>query len=232
MNIKGFLYSVGGLCIGLVVGFFAANFLNSSTNIQDQATRLPHEATLLDQQIQNIVVKDQPAISGVMPNIAETLEKAKNEPNNFDAQIAAGDLYARIQNLPKAIEHYEFAAKQKPSDYDAIVKLGNSYFDSRQFENAEVWYEKALNINPSDFAVRTDLGVTFVERSKPDLVRAINEFQTSLQTNSEHEPTLYNLALAYFKSGDLDLANRTAIALQKVNPNGELTNRIKKLVED
>ncbi len=226
---KGNLLSgFAGIAIGLVIGFFAANALNQDSVLKTQSA-VPVEEPFAGQEIQNMVVRDQPTSSGAMPHIAEALEKAKTEPANFDAQIAAGDLYLKIQNFPKAIEHFESANKVKPTDYDAIVKIGNTYFDSKQFEKAEVWYLKALDKRPDDFAVRTDLGVTFVERSNPDLHRAIKEFELALESNSKHEATLYNLAVSYYKSGNLQKAKTMSGQLESINSKGELSSRLRNL---
>lgn len=233
MNKNSFLFGIGGLIIGLIVGFFVANNLNESASSQSSASVLQQNQTSGNPQINNMVVKDQPtSTSGaMMPEIAQTLDKAKNEPNNFEAQIQAGDLYLKIKNFPKAVEFYEAANKLKPDNYEIIVKIGNSYFDSNQYESAQNWYEKALQIKPDDVGVRTDLGVTFVERANPDLARAIKEFQTSLKTNPKHEPTLYNLGVAYMKSGDLDQAKNVAKQLEEVNPQSELTTRLKQVLQ-
>ena len=144
----------------------------------------------------------------MLPEIAETLDKAKSEPNNFEAQMKAGDMYAKIQKFDTAVEFYEKGNQIKPENYEAIVRIGNTYFDSKQFEKAEKWYDQALAKKPDDVNVRTDLGITFVERANPDLDRAVKEFQTSLQTNPKHEPTLYNFGIAYYKKGNVAEAKK------------------------
>lgn len=230
MNKNGLLFGFAGLIIGLVIGFFAANNLNQGMDLTTPASVAPQDAALTNDQIRNIVVKEQPTTSGMMPEISEILEKAKNQPNNFEAQTEAGDLYLKIQDFSKAIEFYKSAQKLKPTDYDLIVKIGNSYFDSKQFEQAEIWYTNALERKPDDFSVRTDLGVTFLERANPDMAKAINEFQISLKTKPDHEPTLYNLTVAYFRSGELDSAKKTAAQLDSANPKSDLNSRIKRLL--
>jgi tetratricopeptide (TPR) repeat protein len=74
------------------------------------------------------------------------------------------------------------------------------------------------------------LGVTFVEREKPDLDRAIREFQTSLETNPKHEPTLYNLGIAYYKKGNLEEAQKVLSQLETVNSQGQLVGRLKQIL--
>lgn len=223
-------FGIVGLVVGLVIGFFVANNINKnapttviSQNQTDGSTTSP--------QVQNIVVKDQPTNhstgGAALPGVSDAIDKAKNEPNNFDAQIAAGDLYLKIKGFDKAIAYYEMASKIKPENYDLIVKIGNTYFDAGQFEKAEKWYEQALTKKPDDVDVRTDLGITFVERSAPDFDRAIKEFQTSLQTNPKHETTLYNLGIAYFKKGDKAEAGKILTQLETLNPSSQLVGRLR-----
>jgi tetratricopeptide (TPR) repeat protein len=166
----------------------------------------------------------------MMPEIAQTLETAGKEPDNFEAQVKAGDMYAKIQKFDEAVKFYEKALQNKPDDYNAIIKTGNTYFDSKQFDNAQKWYLKALEKKPADINVRTDLGITFVESEKPDLERAVREFQIALQTNPTYEPTLYNLGVAYFKKNDLEQANRVLTRLEETNPQSRLVERLRQIL--
>ncbi|MGI8787508.1 MAG: tetratricopeptide repeat protein [Pyrinomonadaceae bacterium] len=226
---KNILFGIGGLLIGLFIGFFVANRINQTA--PQAALQTPANAPFLNQQIPNASVKDQSATQGgMLPGVSETLDQAKNEPNNFEAQIKAGDLYARIKGFDKAAAFYEQANKIKPDDYATIVKIGNAYFDAGQYEKAENWYEQALAKKADDVNVRTDLGITFVERENPDYDRAIKEFQTSLQTNPKHEPTLYNLGIAYFKKGNLEEANKILTQLEAINPQSPLAEKLRQKI--
>ncbi len=225
-------FGIGGLIIGLIIGFFVANSINKNANlagVQQNQTTAP---TAANPQVQNIVVKDQPANGGMMPDITEILDRAKNEPNSFEAQMKAGDTYEKIKGFDKAAAYYEQASKINPTDYDLIVKIGNTYFDARQFEKAEKWYAQALAKKPDDVNVRTDLGITFVERAAPDYDRAIKEFQTSLQNNPKHEPTLYNLGIAYFKKGNKEEAGKVSAQLEEVNPNSSLVGKLRQAINN
>lgn len=225
------LIGVVCLLIGLMIGFYAANKLNSNAATGQNPGTIQPNGTLQDPKIDNVIVKDQTKPGGQLPEITQTLEKAKKEPGNFDAQTEAGDLYLKIKNFPKALEFFEAAHKIKPDNYELIVKIGNSYFDSNQFEKAGDWYSKALEKQPEDVNVRTDLGITFVEREKSDLDRAIKEFQTSLQKNPKSEPTIYNLAIAFYKQNKMDEAKNTAKKLEEVNPQSELLSRLNQIIK-
>lgn len=227
---KSIIFGIGGLIIGLVIGFFSANSINR--NSAQTVSQTPTNAPIQNQQVPNILVKDQPAQSGgMLPDVSAVIDKANSEPTNFDAQIKAGDLYQQIKGFDKAAAFYERAHRLKPDDYDLIVKLGDTYFDARQFETAANWYEKALAKKPEDVNVRTDFGITFVERSNPDFDRAVKEFETSLKSNPKHEPTLYNLGAAYFKKGNKEEAEKILAQLEAVNPNSSLVGRLRQAIK-
>jgi tetratricopeptide (TPR) repeat protein len=227
---KNILFGIVGLIAGLVIGFLAANSINRGAISQQNTAQPQTNAPFANQQTQSSDIKEQQLPSKPLPEVSEKLDKAKNEPNNFDAQMEAGNLYVKIQAFDKAQEFYNRAEQLKPSDYEKIVQLGNAFFDTGKFEKAEKWYEQALAKKPEDINVRTDLGITFVERDKPDLDRAVKEFQTSLEANPRHEPTLYNLGIAYLKKGKFDETQQVLRQLEDVNPQGQLVERLKQIL--
>lgn len=230
MTKNNILFTIIGLLAGLVIGFMGANSLNREALTQTNSLGMTNP----NQAMSNLDhgAKDAPPMQGgMMPDITEKLEKAKNEPNNFEAQMQAGDMYAQIRRFDKAIEFYDAGVKLKPDDFAANIVLANSYFDARQFENAEKYYAKALEINPKDVNARTDLATTLVERQNPDFDRAITEFKKSLEVNPKHEPTLYNLGVAYFRIGDKENAQKMLAQLEQANPDSQLIERMRKAIQ-
>jgi len=229
---KNILFGIIGLVIGLVIGFVGANRLNEKS-LQTSANS-PANAPFNNQQVHSADIKEQMPgggnSNGAIADVQKVLDKAKAEPNNAQAQIDAGDMYAQIGRFPDAVGFYEKAQAANPNDFETNVKLANGYFDSRQFEKAAGFYEKALAKNPSDVGARTDLGITFVERDNPDYDRAIKEFETSLKSDPKHEPTLYNLSVASFKKGDQAKAQEYLKQLEQANPKSELIEKLKQAI--
>jgi tetratricopeptide (TPR) repeat protein len=225
--VKYFFVGAVTLFIGFFIGFFVSNNLNRNAGLPPNPAPPPN-APLLNQQTQVASVKEP--TGAMMGDVTATLEKAQKEPENFDAQIKAGSMYAQIQRADKALEFFNAAAALKPTEYEKIVLLGNSFFDIREFEKAEPFYLQALEKKPEDSDVRTDLGITFVERKSPDYDRAIKEFQTALALNPKQEATLYNLSVAYFKKGDPANALKYSGQLEQANPNSQLVNRLKQII--
>jgi len=205
-----------GLIVGLAIGFFAANSVN-----RNAATRTASSPAA------NTVAGTQPQQSGMQPEVAKALDDAKNQPDNFEAQLKAGGMYIQVGNSEKAREYFDKAARLAPNTFTGNVTVANAYFDAKQFDLAQKYYEKALAINPNDVDARTDLGSTYIERVEPDFDRGIATFNESLKLNPKHEPTLYNLAIAYFRKGDTENAKKAVAQLEQANPSSQLIGPLK-----
>lgn len=160
-------------------------------------------------------------------DVQAAINRAKNEPENFEAQTTAAAMFYQIQRFEQAIELLKRANALKPDDYGTKVNLGNAYFEAGQFEEAEKWYAAALVQNADDVNVRTDLGLTFLLRQPPNYDRAVQEFTRSLAKDPNHAPTLQNLTIAYTKKGDPAKAKETLARLEKLSADNPALSKLR-----
>lgn len=219
---KAIVFGVIGLIVGLAVGFFGANSINR--NAAKSTAVMPGDISL---PVGGVMPNGSTTQGGMQPVVAEALDKAKNEPNNFDAQMSAGDMYAKIGSLEKAKEYYDKGAALVPNDFDGNVRVAAAYFDIKQYEPAGRYYQKALELNPNDVNARTDLGSSYIEGTNHDIDKGIAEYQQSLQIDPKHEPTLYMLGVAYIRKGDIESAKKTLAQLESANSGSPLVAKLK-----
>ncbi len=212
-------YGAGGLLIGLVLGFFAANSLNRNAAVTASSPAAPAAGS------SSVSSPNQPG--GMQTDVAQTLQRAESELENFVAQMQAGDMFAQIGRFDKAIEFYTKGANLNPQNAPAHIVLANAYFDSAKFEEAEKYYAKALELDPKNVNARTDLGATFVERATPDYQRAISEFKRALEIDPKSAPALYYLGIAHIRKGDRAEAERVLAEMEKNDPQSELVARFR-----
>lgn len=223
MSKDNVLFGIIGLLLGFIIGFMFANNANqqaaqpSRTAASNSQMNLPADHPPLPSNA--VADQSNPSQTGAaMPAVQAAIDKARNEPNNFDAQKQAGDMYYQIQRFDEAVDYWLKANKIKPDDYETIVNIANAYFEAGKYELAEQWYTSALTKNPNDVNVRTDLGTTFMARTPPDFDRAIKEYRRSLETDPNHEQTLHNLVIAYAKKGQAKEAQEMYDKLEKAYP--------------
>ncbi len=225
MTKDNFLFSLIGLLLGFIVGFFFANTTNQrgalTQTAQGQLAGLPADHP-------PVGANGASQASGVsQAEVQAALQRAKDKPDDFDAQMQAAELYYRIQRYEEAIELLTRANQLRPSSYEPLVNLGNANFDAGRFPEAERWYAAALSKRPDDVNVRTDLGLTFMFREPPDLDRAVAEFRRSLERQPTHAQTLQNLTVALTRKGEAAEAQATLARLEGVNPENPALPRLR-----
>lgn len=221
INKENILFAIVGLLSGLIVGFMFANSVNQGAMVQASISGMQQQNSKMPPGHPEVPAGTNPAMMNQqgdsMQEVQAAIEKAKQAPNDFEAQIKVAELYYQIGNNKESIEYLKRASEIKPDDYETIVNLGNAYFDSNQYEDADKWYTTALAKKADDVNVRTDLGLTYIFRTPPNYERAIQEFQRSLSIDPNHIQTLQNMTVAYTKKGDAAQAKQTLAKLETVD---------------
>jgi tetratricopeptide (TPR) repeat protein len=249
MKKENLMSAILGLIVGLVVGFVFANSVNrtpekTSTSAVTAGPTGSNPALPPDHPPLGTSQGGQTA-GAPLPQVSEAIEKARNEPQNYEAQMTAADLYYQIQRFGEAAKLYEAANKLKPTEAEPLIKAGNSYFDlaveagerndeqavNEGFALAEKWYLLALKKEPKNIIVQTDLGLSFFLRTPPDIERAIQEYKAALRIDPNHEITLQNLARAYVENGDKAALRSTLDKLKKVNPKNPAIARVEEVLK-
>jgi tetratricopeptide (TPR) repeat protein len=219
MKTEKLLFGIGGLLLGMVIGFMFANSVNRSASGSLTASANTSATN-------SVLPADHPPIGqsaggaegSPLTQVTEAIERARSAPGDFEAQMTAGDLYYQIQRFEEAADFYHQASKLRPADNEPMIKLGNANFDAGRYEEAERWYTTVLKRTPKDVNLRADLGLTFFLRQPRDTERAIKEFNDALALEPDSEIVLQNLALAYKEKNDQANYQKTIDRLTRVNP--------------
>lgn len=226
MTKENLLFAIIGVLAGFMMGFFFANSVNQSSMPPVQAG-MPQSAAL---------PSGHPAVpggsgGGAIPEVQAAIDKAKQNPTDFDAQMKAAELYYQIQRFDGAAEFLKKANELQPENYDVIINLGNAYFDAARYEDAEKTYAMALVKKPDDLNVRTDLGLTFIFRDPPNYDRGVQEFKRVLDADANHVQALQNLTVAYTKKSDKANASATLARLEQADAGNEAIPKLREEIE-
>ena len=188
MNRDNLLFAIIGILIGFIIGFMLAN----SILTREAALRAAPLSSA--QQGQNLPPNHPPVGGGdqsadpqqTFAQVQEAMKQAREQPNNFDAQLTAAKLEYKIQRFDQAIEYLLIANKIKPNDFNVLGMLGVANMDAGHFDVAEKWYRAALIKKPEDIAVLD--GLCAVLLSKGDAKgaeEAINKLAKVDPTNQD-----------------------------------------------
>src|ERR1051325_6476663 len=161
MSRENLLFAIIGILLGFIVGFMFASSMSQkqAAPLSAASQGLPADHPPIGGGGQN--AQDPQAMRG---EVAASLEKARNEPNNFDAQVKAAELYYQIQRYDQAIEFLLKANQVKPTDYRTVVLLGMVNLDAGHFETAEKWYRAAMKMKSDDVMVLSGLAAATLEK--------------------------------------------------------------------
>jgi tetratricopeptide (TPR) repeat protein len=194
MNRDNLLFAIIGILIGFIIGFMLANSILTREAAQRAA---PLSAA---QQSQNLPA-DHPPVNGadqsgngqqMLGQVQAAMKQAREQPDNFDAQVTAAKLEYQIQRFDQAIEYLLVANKLKPNDFNVLGMLGVANMDAGHFDAAEKWYRAALVKKPDDLPVLD--GLCAVLLSKGDAKGA----EVAINKLAKVDPT--NQDLSQFKS--------------------------------
>lgn len=164
MTRDNLLFAIIGVLFGFIVGFLFASTMNqrygpgAPTALSSGQLPADHPPTAAN--------PGAPASGNMQAEVTASIEKARNEPKNFDAQVKAAELYYQIQRYDPAIELLLKANQLRPDDYETLVALGLVNLDAGHFDVAEKWYKAALLKKNDD--VRTLSGLAAATLGKSD----------------------------------------------------------------
>lgn len=196
MSRENILFAIIGVLLGFIVGFMFASSMSQKAALQPAAAGtqgLPADHPPLDGQ-------SAANPQGMLAEVQASIEKARTEPQNFDAQLKAANLYYRIQRYDQAIEYALKANQLKPTDYRTVVFLGVANLDAEHYDQAEKWYRAALKMKSDDVMVLS--GLAWVTLQKGDAKAAEDAIAQleKVDPNSEDLPQFRD-KLASLKAG-------------------------------
>jgi tetratricopeptide (TPR) repeat protein len=189
MTRDNLLFAIIGILIGFIIGFMLAN------SILTREAALRATPLTAAQQSGNLPPNHPPVEGGgdqsgngqqMLGQVQEAMKQAREQPDNFDAQLTAAKLEYQIQRFDQAIEYLLIANKLKPNDFNVLGMLGVANMDGGHFDAAEKWYRAALIKKPEDIPVLD--GLCAVLLSKGDAKgaeEAINKLAKVDPTNQD-----------------------------------------------
>jgi len=192
---ENILFAIIGLLLGFIVGFMFASSMSQKAVLQPAtAGALPADHPPVSGQ------QNAPNPQAMQAQVQASLEKARKEPQNFDAQVAAAELYYQIQRYDQAIEYLLKANQLKPTDFETVAALGLVNLDAGNFDQSEKWYQAAAKMKADD--VRVLAGLAAATLGKGD-AKAAEDAIAKLEKASPNSEDLPNFKsrLASLKAG-------------------------------
>ena len=130
------------------------------------------------------------------------LQAYELEPTDSKTNNNLGMAYYFKGDIPKAIEHLNYAIQQDDRNLDAKNNLASLYLNTGDLDKALAQYKAIENNLDYENRYRTLYNIALVYDAKGQLGRAIDYLKLSLQENGDHCPSSLQLALYSYSSED------------------------------
>ncbi|MGI9168031.1 MAG: tetratricopeptide repeat protein [Pyrinomonadaceae bacterium] len=162
MTRENLLFAIIGILLGFIVGFLFASSMSQRTSPATTAAVTANQNLPADHP--QIPSGDTQNPQQTFAEVQAAIGKARSEPNNFEAQMKAAELFYQIQRYDQALEFLLKANQLKPDSFEAVVALGQVNLDAEHYDTAEKWYKAALLKKPDDTRVLASLAFTTLQK--------------------------------------------------------------------
>ena len=167
--------------------------------------------------------------AGQLDQAASELEALlPKTPRSFDVHELLGLVYAAKGREADAVKQLRSAVELKPASAAARTNLAASLLRLGKLPMAEEEFRKAIALDPKSYEANHNLGELYIQSGK--LAKAVPYLKTAQAIRPSYDNG-YNLALAYFLTGQLAPANDLVHALLKEKNTGELHNLLGQIDE-
>ncbi len=163
MTRDNLLFAIIGILLGFIIGFlFASNMSQRYNALPDaqSAANLPADHPPLQPG-------DTRNQQTVFAEVQAAMKKAREEPNDFEAQVNAARLQYQVQRYDQTVEFLLKANQLKPENFEVVVMLGEANLEGGHYDVAEKWYNAALMRKPDDIGLLASLAYTQLQKGDP-----------------------------------------------------------------
>jgi tetratricopeptide (TPR) repeat protein len=223
VNKNKYLFALIGILAGFLISYYATKSMNESP--AGAAPKTPAGAPSGSQGQQ-----------AAMGDVRAIIEKAKNNPQDFEAQINAADSFYQIQRFKEAAEYLEKAYQINPAEFTkmtgAVAFMGRYSLEEKKYAEAEKWFQRAIEAAPAEAELHVELADVFLKSEPPAPDKAIASLQQALKIQPKNGHALGHLIEAYLLKKDARTAEDTLSQLKSAEPNNNRISIYQNLIAD
>jgi Flp pilus assembly protein TadD len=226
VNTNKYVIVLIGLALGFVISFFLTqnyNKSNASPGASPSQPGMPGAAGGAGGQ------------QAMMGQVQQIVEKARNSPNDFQAQVEAAKVFNQVGRVAETADYLKkaYAIDQtRFNELGAAGFLGQYYFEQKNYSEAETWFNRAIKADPNEADLYVALAETYVQRDPPQPDQAIAQLQQALKVDSKSGHALGHLVEAYALKRDARAAEDALKRLKETEPSNQRISVLETLVAD
>lgn len=170
-----------------------------------------------------------------MAQVQQVIEKAKSNPDDFQAQVEAAKIFNSIGRMAETADYLKKAYAidaAKFNELGAAGFLGQYYFDQKDYAESETWFNRAIKAEPNEPDLYVALAETYVQREPPQPDQAVTQLQQALKIDAKNGHALGHLVEAYALKKDARGAEETLNQLKQTEPTNQRLPVLETIIAD
>lgn len=225
MSNKKYLIGLVGLAIGFMISFFLTQNYNK--------TNAGPAASSTSSAMASGGAGSQQAMMG---QVQQVINRAKSNPNDFDAQVEAAGVFDQIGRRAETVDYLKKAYAIDPIKFgqlqNALGFVADYYVSQKNYAEAETWFTRAIKAEPGDADLYVALAETYVQREPAQPDQAIAQLQQALKVDPKSGHALGHLIEAYALKKDIRSAEETLSRLKQTDPTNQRIASLEILFSD
>jgi tetratricopeptide (TPR) repeat protein len=230
VNKNKYLVGLIGLAVGFIISFFWTQSINKSGANRGVSASGPQGAA-----------SGEMGQQAMMGQVQQVIERAKNNPNDFQAQIEAAKVFNQVGRKDETVDYLKKAytanptefMRQSSADLQGVLPYIAMYYDEKKnYEESDKWIRRALDATPNDSEMRIEFAATYLQREPPQPEKAVQELQAELKSNPKDGHALSHLVEAFALKKDVSGADDSLKKLKEVDPTNQRVPALEKVVSD
>jgi len=216
--------------IGLAAGFLVSFFFTQNYNKSNAAPT----ASASQSGTPN-AAGGGPNQQAMMGQVQQIVEKARSNPNDFQAQVEAAKVFNQVGRIAETADYLKKAYAIDPNKFNELGAagfMGQYYFEQKNYPEAETWFNRAIKAEPNDADLYVALAETYVQREPPQPDQAITQLQQALKVDPKSGHALGHLVEAYALKKDARDAEDTFNRLKSTDPTNQRIPVLETMVAD
>lgn len=226
MNKNKYLIAIIGLAVGFILSFILTQNYNKSN-------AAPSAGTTPTGMMGG--AGGPGGQQAMMGQVQQVIEKAKNAPNDFQAQVDAAKVFHQVGRDAETVDYLKKAFAIDANKFEALGAagfLGQYYFDQKNYSEAEMWFNRAIKSDPKEADLYVALAETYVQREPPQPDQAVAQLQQALAIDPKNGHALGHLVEAYALKKDARAAEETVKRLKETDPTNARISVLETFVAD
>src|SRR5690242_14724262 len=156
VNNTKYLIGLAGLVVGFLISFLWVSSYNRNNApvTQSGSGAMPGNMP---------AANSSGGQQAMMGQVQQIIEKAKNNPKDFQAQIDAAGVYYQSGKEAETVEYLKKAYELKPDEFKsnqqligALPIIATYYADQKNYAEADVGFRRSMEVEPTNDATRTE----------------------------------------------------------------------------